>query len=78
MKCCGKERDTVFCPHCGRSLSADLKSLLKYLEAQRNKIATRINRGTYLGGNGVAVTENHVVKWDNWIAKIKQIIERGD
>lgn len=43
MKCCGKERDTYFCPDCGKRLRDEVgpRGLLRYIRAQRRAQETR-------------------------------------
>ena len=77
--CCGKKRDTKFCPDCGGRLSASytLNDLLnhcrKQAETQTKSLATRKYgddryRARYLATIG---------KWELWAKQLAELLESG-
>lgn len=91
IKCCKQERESQFCPDCGKHLQDDpLVTLQKYLRHQADKasesLAKREEITEELKKDDDDVDERwlegklsrartHFDKWDSWAKAIEQIIK---
>lgn len=68
MICCGKERDTNFCPDCGTPLGkAAGESLLAHLQYQAKRLSTRKD----------VKNRDMSTKYETWSRWVQEQLDRG-
>ncbi len=79
MTCCGEERDSRFCPDCGKQLreASPLGSLLVYLRAQTAARSTRLANYVENGAPPKRQTrcEFNRDKWKSWVAALESLLK---
>lgn len=90
MKCCGEQRDTQFCPTCGKPLLGDpLVTLLQFCQVHRKQcdrwvaavaedVSTYSPRNVDKGERHLARVSRTRTKWTRWIAALEQAIANNE
>jgi hypothetical protein len=83
VRCCGEDRQTPFCPLCGRPLrqAGPLETLLAYLRLQARNHRRRLEETERAGGKYerlVASRRRTVAKWEGWVAALEGLTGPGE
>ena len=86
-KCCGKDRDTMFCPECGSQLrdAFSLCGLLRHCHTTANAAekgaATREHRDEGLSGDMarryIKSGRRTAAKWRSWADQLERLLDAG-
>lgn len=81
MICCGEERETAFCPDCGKSLRGCLTTLLTYCRNHEKTLKTHVDRLTADAQSGkrggrLAETNRRHAKWKDWADALEALLKK--
>lgn len=81
-RCCGKLRDSKYCPECGKRLGVGpLGRLLDHLKSRATsyeKEATTIAARTDIDQSVKDRVHNHAAKWREWVNAMEELLNKTE
>lgn len=77
MNCCGEERDTPYCPKCGRDLhrGIPIHDLHRYLR-KRVKAYAQLQGKKGRGGKLIEEDKRHYDQWNSWAMALSELLAK--